>query len=75
MVSLEFHDPSGAIEVTQPHASWAIALAMAGGRPEYLPVLVAAVEAFISGRPGSPACWTVPPPSAATRTRTTPASS
>src|SRR5262249_10376953 len=31
----------------------AIALAMAGGRPEYLPVLVAAVEAFLDSGAGS----------------------
>ena len=31
----------------------AIALAMAGGRPEYLPVLVAAVEAFLDPESGS----------------------
>jgi hypothetical protein len=31
----------------------AIALAMAGGRPEYLPVLVAAVEAFLDAESGS----------------------
>src|SRR5262249_17994193 len=31
----------------------AIALAMAGGRPEYLPVLVAAVEAFLDPAAGS----------------------
>ncbi len=31
----------------------AIALAMAGGRPEYLPVLVAAVEAFVDPESGS----------------------
>ena len=30
-----------------------IALAMAGGRPEYLPVLVAAVEAFVDPESGS----------------------
>ena len=33
--------------------SCAIALAMAGGRPEYLPVLVAAVEAFLDPESGS----------------------
>ncbi|HVG80151.1 MAG TPA: hypothetical protein VNF03_18535, partial [Patescibacteria group bacterium] len=33
--------------------SCAIALAMAGGRPEYLPVLVAAVEAFLDAESGS----------------------
>ena len=33
--------------------SCAIALAMAGGRPEYLPVLVAAVEAFLDEESGS----------------------
>jgi len=35
--------------------SCAIALAMAGGRPEYLPVLIAAVEAFLDPRSGSEA--------------------
>ena len=35
--------------------SCAIALAMAGGRPEYLPVLVAAVEAFLDPQSGSEA--------------------
>ena len=35
--------------------SCAIALAMAGGRPEYLPVLVAVVEAFLDPRSGSEA--------------------
>jgi hypothetical protein len=35
--------------------SCAIALAMAGGRPEYLPVLVAAVEAFLDPESGSEA--------------------
>jgi hypothetical protein len=33
--------------------SCAIALAMAGGRPEYLPVLIAAVEAFLDPESGS----------------------
>jgi hypothetical protein len=33
--------------------SCAVALAMAGGRPEYLPVLVAAVEAFLDPASGS----------------------
>jgi hypothetical protein len=33
--------------------SCAIALAMAGGRPEYLPVLVAAVDAFLDAESGS----------------------
>ena len=36
--------PRGAIATVE---SCAIALAMAGGRPEYLPVLIAAVEAFL----------------------------
>jgi hypothetical protein len=36
--------PRGAIATIE---SCAIALAMAGGRPEYLPVLIAAVEAFL----------------------------
>ena len=36
--------PRGAIATVE---SCAIALAMAGGRPEYLPVLIAAVEAFV----------------------------
>ncbi len=36
--------PRGAIVTVE---SCAIALAMAGGRPEYLPILVAAVEAFL----------------------------
>ncbi|HWP89113.1 MAG TPA: hypothetical protein VNM70_14615, partial [Burkholderiales bacterium] len=36
--------PRGAIVTIE---SCAIALAMAGGRPEYLPVLIAAVEAFL----------------------------
>ncbi len=36
--------PRGAVATVE---SCAIALAMAGGRPEYLPVLVAAVEAFL----------------------------
>ncbi len=31
----------------------AVALAMAGGRPEYLPVLIAAVEAFLDAESGS----------------------
>jgi len=35
--------------------SCAIALAMAGGRPEYLPVLAAAVEAFLDPQSGSEA--------------------
>jgi hypothetical protein len=35
--------------------SCAISLAMAGGRPEYLPVLVAAVEAFLDPESGSAA--------------------
>ena len=30
----------------------AVSLAMAGGRPEYLPVLIAAVDAFLWWRPG-----------------------
>jgi hypothetical protein len=33
--------------------SCAIALAMAGGRPEYLPILVATVDAFLDGESGS----------------------
>lgn len=36
--------PRGAVATVE---SCAIALAMAGGRPEYLPVLIAAVEAFL----------------------------
>jgi hypothetical protein len=42
--------PRGGIVSVQ---ACAIALAMAGGRPEYLPVLLAAVEAFLDPRTGS----------------------
>lgn len=42
--------PRGAITAVE---SCAIALAMAGGRPEYLPVLIAAVEAFLDPRAGA----------------------
>ncbi|MBN1380936.1 MAG: hypothetical protein JXA41_04615 [Deltaproteobacteria bacterium] len=42
--------PRGAIVTIE---SCAIALAMAGGRPEYLPVLVSAVEAFLDPRAGT----------------------
>ncbi|MBN1662445.1 MAG: hypothetical protein JW943_02480 [Deltaproteobacteria bacterium] len=42
--------PRGAIATVE---SCAIALAMAGGRPEYLPVLIAAVEAFLDPLAGS----------------------
>lgn len=42
--------PRGAIATVE---SCAIALAMAGGRPEYLPVLVAAVEAFLDPKSDS----------------------
>jgi hypothetical protein len=42
--------PRGAVTTVE---SCAIALAMAGGRPEYLPVLVAAVEAFLDPESGS----------------------
>lgn len=42
--------PRGAITTIE---SCAIALAMAGGRPEYLPVLIAGVEAFLDPLAGS----------------------
>jgi hypothetical protein len=42
--------PRGGITTVE---SCAVALAMAGGRPEYLPVLVAAVEAFLDPASGS----------------------
>jgi hypothetical protein len=42
--------PRGGVTTVE---SCAIALAMAGGRPEYLPVLVAAVEAFLDPASGS----------------------
>ena len=42
--------PRGGITTIE---SCAVALAMAGGRPEYLPVLVAAVEAFFDPESGS----------------------
>jgi hypothetical protein len=42
--------PRGGVTTVE---SCAIALAMAGGRPEYLPVLVAAVEAFLDAASGS----------------------
>jgi hypothetical protein len=42
--------PRGGITTVE---TCAIALAMAGGRPEYLPVLVAAVDAFLDGLSGS----------------------
>jgi len=42
--------PRGGVTTVE---SCAIALAMAGGRPEYLPVLVAAVEAFLDPESGS----------------------
>src|SRR5262245_10581572 len=42
--------PRGGIATVE---TCAIALAMAGGRPEYLPVLLAAVEAFLDPRSGS----------------------
>lgn len=42
--------PRGGIATVE---SCAIALAMAGGRPEYLPVLIAAVEAFLDPRSDS----------------------
>jgi hypothetical protein len=41
--------PRGAVTTVE---SCAIALAMAGGRPEYLPVLIAGVEAFLDPRSG-----------------------
>jgi len=41
--------PRGAIATIE---ACAIALAMAGGRPEYLPVLVAAVQAFVDPKSG-----------------------
>lgn len=41
--------PRGAVVTVE---SCAIALAMAGGRPEYLPVLLAGVEAFLDPRSG-----------------------
>lgn len=41
--------PRGALATVE---ACAIALAMAGGRPEYLPVLIAAVEAFLDKRSG-----------------------
>jgi len=44
--------PRGGVTTVE---SCAIALAMAGGRPEYLPVLVAAVEAFLDPESGSEA--------------------
>src|SRR5262245_15478204 len=42
--------PRGGVTTVE---SCAIALAMAGGRPEYLPVLVAAVDAFLDDESGS----------------------
>src|SRR5262249_39528383 len=42
--------PRGGVTTVE---SCAIALAMAGGRPEYLPVLIAAVEAFLDAESGS----------------------
>ncbi len=42
--------PRGGVTTVE---SSAVALAMAGGRPEYLPVLVAAVEAFLDPASGS----------------------
>jgi hypothetical protein len=42
--------PRGGVTTVE---SCAIALAMAGGRPEYLPVLIAAVEAFLDPASGS----------------------
>ena len=42
--------PRGGVTTVE---SCAVALAMAGGRPEYLPVLVAAVEAFLDPASGS----------------------
>ena len=42
--------PRGGVTTVE---SCAIALAMAGGRPEYLPVLIAAVEAFLDPESGS----------------------
>jgi len=42
--------PRGGVATVE---SCAVALAMAGGRPEYLPVLVAAVEAFLDPESGS----------------------
>jgi hypothetical protein len=42
--------PRGGVTTVE---SCAVALAMAGGRPEYLPVLVAAVEAFLDDESGS----------------------
>jgi hypothetical protein len=42
--------PRGAIVTVE---SCAIALAMAGGRPEYLPILIAAVEAFLDPMAGA----------------------
>jgi hypothetical protein len=44
--------PRGGVTTVE---SCAIALAMAGGRPEYLPVLVAAIEAFLDPESGSAA--------------------
>jgi hypothetical protein len=44
--------PRGGVTTVE---SCAIALAMAGGRPEYLPVLVAAVDAFLDPASGSEA--------------------
>jgi hypothetical protein len=44
--------PRGGVTTVE---SCAIALAMAGGRPEYLPVLLAAVEAFLDPESGSEA--------------------
>jgi hypothetical protein len=48
--SLGSFPPRGGVTTVE---SCAIALAMAGGRPEYLPVLVAAVEAFLDPASGS----------------------
>ncbi len=42
--------PRGAVVTVE---SCAISLAMAGGRPEYLPVLIAGVEAFLDARSGA----------------------
>jgi hypothetical protein len=42
--------PRGGVTTVE---SCAIALAMAGGRPEYLPVLIAVVEAFLDAESGS----------------------
>jgi len=48
--SLGTFPPRGGVTTVE---SCAIALAMAGGRPEYLPVVIAAVEAFLDAESGS----------------------